>query len=250
MKHRLILPLALAAVAGPAVALTAALQDGGTPFAPAVPDAPLSMLRFRDGSIQWGRILEHTPDDLSFERIDTGGLVRAPWGLLDPVQENDLRMRFGYIEIEGEEVMATAQMLVLIDGSEVVGKILGYTENEIIVKDRSGTRYVSKALVRDTRDGLRVSALELFTKEELYSQQLVGIDLEDPQAHFDLAVYCERILAFTQARDHYLAAGALDAEFMAAELASILPRVEIKVGQQEQLDFLAAVDQLKRRKKY
>ncbi|MDP6408344.1 MAG: hypothetical protein QGI46_03115 [Planctomycetota bacterium] len=227
-----------------------ALQDGGTPFEPAVPQAPLSMLRFRDGSIQWGRILEHTSDEVSFERIDTGGLVRAPWGLLDPVQENDLRMRFGYIEVEGEEIMMTAQLLVLIDGSEIVGKILGYTEKEIIVKDQSGTRYVSKALVRDTRDGLWVSALELYTKEELYNQEFVGIDIEDAQAHFDLAVYCERILAFSHALEHYLAAQSLDGQFMADELAVIIPRVEIKVGQQEQLDFLAAVDQLKRRKNY
>ena len=255
MMNKLILPLAL--TWAPLAAATAALQDGlpdgGASLdllSPAVPDAPLSMVRFRDGSIQWGRILEHTAEEVSFERIDTGGLVRAPWGLLDPIQENELRMRFGYIEVEGEEVMMTAQMLVLVDGSEVVGKILGYTENEIIVKDRSGTRYVSKGLVRDTRDGVRVSALELYTKEELYSLELVAIEPEDSQAHFDLAEYCERILAFSHALKHYIAAQALDAAFMDSELGMIIARVEVKVGQEEQLDFLAAVDLLKRRKKY
>jgi len=244
--------LALALSAAPAaaaqdIALSDPARDAG---AAAAAPAEVVMLRLRDGSIQWGGIVEHSPDDVTFRRIDTGGVVRLGWSFLDPRQEGELRLRFGYVDVEGEEVMMTAQLLVLVDGSEVVGEIVGHTDSEIIVKDHGGTHYVAKRLVRDTRDGLRVSALDLYTKEELYTRELVKIDAEDPAAHVELAGFCERILAFGRAREHYELARELDSDFMAAELPVILERVAIKAQQEEQLDFLAEVERLKRRKKY
>ena len=103
----LLLPLCCA---GPALALQAedattaettnpeaTTSEQGVPAAESV-----AMLQLRDGSICWGSIEEHSPDGLDFRRLDTGGLVRLPWGLLDPNQERDFRQQFvAYILRQG-----------------------------------------------------------------------------------------------------------------------------------------------------
>ena len=74
------------------VAPTVRSAEDGTP----------TMLRLRSGAIQWGEVLEHTPDGVVFRRFDTGGVVRLSWKFLDPSQERSLRTEFGYIDTSSE----------------------------------------------------------------------------------------------------------------------------------------------------
>jgi hypothetical protein len=62
-------------------------------------DPAPTMLRLRDGSIRWGSVEGHDPDGIRFRVLDTGGLARLPWSLLDPAEAADLRQRFGYVEL-------------------------------------------------------------------------------------------------------------------------------------------------------
>jgi hypothetical protein len=214
------------------------------------PAPEITMFRMRDGSIQWGSVEDHAPDMLTFRRLDTGGVVVLPWAFLDAEQEYDMRVRFGYIELGGDEIMTSAEMLIMLDGQEVVGRILGRTENTIKIKSAGLTLDIPKSRVRSHVVGLQVPALEIYTKDELYATELLKIDLEDPQAHFDMGAFCERILDFARALEHYQSAAELDPEFMPKEMEVIVERVSIKVLHQEQIDALAEVDHLNRRKKY
>ncbi len=210
----------------------------------------IMMFRLRDGSIQWGSITDHSAEVLVFTRLDTGGVVSLPWGFLDATQEYELRLGLGYIDLGGEEIMVPAEMLIMVDGQEIVGQILGRTDEFIKFKSNGRLLDVPKKRVRSHVAGLQVPALEIFTKDELYAKELLELDLEDPQSHVDLAEFCERILDFPRALAHYLMASELDPEFMPKELAVIIERVSIKVENEVQIDALAEIDHLNRRKKY
>ena len=66
--------------AAPSVQGAAARED--TSQAPAV-----TMMRMRDGSIEWGRVRGHDTEGITFERLENGGVVRLGWKLLDAEQE-------------------------------------------------------------------------------------------------------------------------------------------------------------------
>ena len=97
---------------------------------------------------------------------------------------------------------------------------------------------------------MRVPAIEIYTREELYSQQLANTTLEDPASLFELAQYSERILDYAHAVEHYKAIEELDPTFREDDVDAALARAERKAEQQDQIDYLAEVDLLAARKKF
>ncbi len=243
--HARTLALALAVLAPAAVAqeLPAADSAGGAA-------AEVIMVRFRTGALQWGSIADHTAESVTFQRLDTGGLVTMPWSMLAAEQELDLRTRFGYVDLAGEELKVAAEKIVLADGREVIGRIQDRTDDAILFLSEGKVLSIPKQRVRSHVGGLQVPALDVFTKEDLYRQEEQKTDLETPEGQFALAEFCERILDYKRALEHYTGAQELDETFKAQELAVILERIQEKVDNQEQVDFLANVDHLRRRKKF
>lgn len=225
---------------------------GAAPGALAQEDdpAPIVMLKLRDGSLRWGRIEEHDPDQLAFRRMDTGGLARLAWGFLDPGQERELRGRFGYVDPDGEEIYTEAARIVMVDGQERIGLILGRTDSALIVKDATTQLELPLARVRTVQADLRVPARDIYTRAELYNQELTRTDLSDPASVLALAGFCERILEFQRALEHYGQVRALDPAFRTDEVAFALARAELKAAQQEQLELLDDADRLRRRKAF
>jgi hypothetical protein len=88
------------------------------------------------------------------------------------------------------------------------------------------------------------------SKEQLHREELAKIDPESAEDQYAMGIFCEQILDFARALEHYQTASALDASFKPQELETILARVGIKVQNQEQVDFLANVDLLKRRDRF
>lgn len=239
---------ALLTLAAAALAQESVREADGQPAA-ALAAPPATMLQLRDGSIRWGRIVEHDPEGLLFERLDTGGRVRVAWTFLDPLQERDLRTRFGYVDVDSEELLVDAERLVLVDGQEVVGKIVSREGDALRLKSATGVVEVPKARVRAVA-GTRVPALDIFTKEELYSARLAETDLADAQAVWGLAEYCERILDFEHALEHYRQAHELDPELHADVVDFVLSRAAQKAERQEQVNALAEADRLRRRHRF
>lgn len=251
--------LALLAIACGTPALSAQQQPGIEDTAltgpapallpePAIP-TEATLFRLRSGGILWGAIDEHAAEQVTVRRLDTGGLVRLPWNLLDSTQELDLRRRFGYVDTAAEEIMIPGQKLVLHDGNELVGLLLAPIGDDLVIKEASGPRRVKRSLV-DHIARVEVAALDVYSKDELYLDESAKIDETSAQAHYELAEYCERIFDFAHALEHYDKAAELDPTFMADELPNIVARMEVKAQQQEQLELLGEIDRLGRRRLY
>lgn len=214
------------------------------------PPAAATMLRLRDGSIQWGNIQTHDPDGIVFERLDTGGRVRLPWTFLHPEEERELRNRFGYVDLSGDEVMIDADHIVTIEGAEIVGIIIDRSGDVVLVKTASATVPVPKNRILGSPSVVQVPATEVFTRAELYAQGLSNADVSLAEGNFELARWCERILDFAHAVEHYKQTAALDATFKSEEVRLSLERATQKAARQDQVDYLADIDALIGRRKY
>jgi hypothetical protein len=246
--------LALAlCLAGPAAAQAASAPSE----APAAEAEPTMMLKLRDGRILWGSIAAHDPERLRFRRLANGGTVELGWSFLDPSQGEELRTRFGYVDVVAEEVMITADRLLLDDGSELVGRIVNRTDDAIWLKTAERTVPVPKRRVTGASTTVRVPALDVFTKEELYQNEVFQLQdrLELPgragaEAHLELARFAERLFDYTHAAEHYRLAAKLDPTFEPGIVAGAIARSEAKAALQDQVDLLSEIDLLRARKQY
>jgi len=198
------------------------------------PIADVVQLRLRDGSIRWGSILEHSPDGVRFALLDSGGVASVRFSLLDPDQEADLRERFGYVDVSSEELMLDADRIELKGGEVIVGVILSREGSNFLMKVGGNIQAVPKLRVQNISSGLRVPALDIYTREELYSQYAAAAPADDPAAQLELAKTCERIFDFAHAVEHYERVAELDPSFESEEVGFALERAKQKAEQQEQ----------------
>ena len=262
----LALALSLFALGAPAGAQAepagSALAASSTPGAPGGAEQarertlvlPL-MLRMLDGSIHFGSVVDHSPAQVTFERLDTGGIARIPWRLLDPVQSEELQTRFGYVDRSGEEVLVDADRL-LVGGEELIGKIVSRSGDDLVVKTASRLVFVPKLRLQAAPTQVQVPALDIYTKDELYAQELARSAPETAGEHVALAQFCERILALDRALEHWqLAQQAADAgrigdRPLEVDLAVARSLAEDKAAAQAELDHLQQIDSLRARKRY
>ncbi len=210
--------------------------------------AAATLLRMRDGSIRWGEIIAHDPDGLNFRLLAHGGEVRIGWDFLDPGEENELREKFGYVDVASEELMIAADSLVLNDGRTVTGVIISREGPNFLVKVDGNLQAVPKRRVASLTSGQLIPALDVYSRDELYGQYLATLDETDPASHVELARLSERILDFASAETHYAAALELGvAEDEEESLRFALARAGTKAEQQEQIDFLRETDTLRKR---
>lgn len=224
-------------------------EEAAAPVLPAPED--VLMLRLRDGGIRWGSIESHDTDGILFFLISSGGRVSVPWSLVDPTQELELRMRFGYVDVASEEIFVEAERLVLKGGGEIVGVIREpRTGPNFEVQVDGNLQVIPKTRVAAVQSGLRVPALEVYSREEFYRRLSTGVDPEDADALVALARDCERILDFIHAVQHYEEALVLDATHDDGATAARLETARVKSDQQEQIEYLREVDRLRRKGYY
>jgi len=231
-------------------------QEGTAEPGAASPDET-RMLRLRDGNILWGTIADHEPDGLRFQRLDTGGTVSLPWAFLDPREEEALRRRLGYVDVDGEEVFLSADRLVLSDGTEIVGIIERRTEDHVYVKRAESVVPVASRLIVGASTGVQVPALEIYSKEELYQLKVTELQAVLDQkgeagarAHLEVARNAERLFDYSNALKHYEIAAELAPDFNTAQVADAVARSREKAALQEQLDALEEIDRWRARKRY
>ena len=251
LSNRLLLLAALAALPL-ATARGQAADPEGAPAAQgaADPQVDTTMLCMHDGSLLWGRIEDHDVEGLAFRRLDTGGLLRLDWGRLDPAHADRLREELGYVEGSSEEVMTEADRLVLVDGSELIGRIVNRTEGELWIKTSSATVPVPKLRLAGPATTVQVPALDVYTPEELYRQELADLETGDAASHLRLALFCERVLAFEQAVEHLERAAALESSLQPEELSAHLERLRRKLANQEQVEVLRDIDRQRARGRF
>lgn len=222
-------------------ALSARAQDSG---------GEALMLKLRDGSFRFGAISAHDPEGLVFVRLDNGGMARLSWSALDPAQEAELKTRFGYVDLAGEEVTVQAQRLVTIDGQEIVGLILERGADNLVLKVAGSTITVPKNRLLGSAAEVQVPARLVYTVDELYARELAQQPPADAAGHYEVARYCERILDFAHAVEHYQKALALDPQFHPDDVRAALTRTAEKAKNAAQLEYLEEIDTLIARRKY
>ncbi len=237
-----------------------AQQDSERSADQAASPREVSMLHLFDGAILWGAIVGHDAQTLHVERLDTGGRLRLPWTQLSPALSEQLLDHYGYVDRSGEEVMIEADRYILRDGREVVAATVRDTFDSFWVKTATSTFAVPKLQIKVPPTRVFVSALEIYTREELYKQELSKLDgvLQDAsasaedkaRAHWDLAGYCERIYDFAHAVEHFQALGTVAPGFKVNETSAGISRNTAKVALQSQLDALREIDTLRARGRF
>ena len=96
---------------------------------------------------------------------------------------------------------------------------------------------------------VQVPALDVYTKDELYQQKLMELQTEllaeGPEAaaaHFQVAQFCEQLLDFKKALNHYEAVERIDPTYESESMPAILTRTEEKAEVQAQVDMLQQID--------
>ena len=188
--------------------------------------------------------------------MDTGGYLELPWGLLDPRQENDLRMRFGYIDVGVEEFTLLADRIPLTDGTELVGLITSRTSDALHIKTANSFIVLPLTRVGGAPTAVRVPARDIYTREELYDQKLTELRSEieaggerTAQALWELGQYSERIFDYPHAVEAYQQMQLADPTFVpeeqsAAALAGVLERADRRAKSQAEVDYLEEADRL------
>jgi len=107
----------------------AGAQDSGAGSAADAAPAPSTMLRLKSGQIAFGEILAHDSEGIRFRMLETGGEIPIPWNVLDPTEADEMRLRYGYVETEAEELMTDADRIELANGGELIGRIVNRSES-------------------------------------------------------------------------------------------------------------------------
>lgn len=235
------------------LASVAGAQDSDPEAAP----VPNTMLRLKSGEIAFGEILAHDPAGIRFRMLETGGEIPIPWNVLDPNEADEMRLRYGYVETEAEELMIDADRIELANGQELIGRIMNRTETHMWVKRAEGTVPIPKTQVRGAITRVQAPALDVFTREELYQEKAAELQgrlgaegRPGAQAHFELAQYAERLFDYAHALEHFQQAAERDPTFESARLALDIERATEKAALQEQVDALANIDLQRARKRY
>lgn len=233
--------------------LVLALVAGFAPLAPAraQDSAPeVLMLQLRDGAFRFGTISATDPDGFSFTRLDNGGVARLSWSMLDPKQSDELRRHFGYVDVASEEVTMIADKLSMVDGKELIGLILDRLPNELLIKQAGTTITLPKDRIAGASVPVEVPVRLIYTRDELYARELAAVPGTDAAANYEIARYCEKVLDFARAAEHYKKVVALDPSFKADDLQAALTRTAEKAKNGEQLEYLSDVDALMARRQY
>jgi hypothetical protein len=207
------------------------------------------LLQLRDGRVQWGTLQSHDPEGFVFSRLDNGGVARLSWGMLDPVQEHELELQLGYVDLTGDEYMIDADQLVTTGGTPFTGVIVDRTADAILMKTLGSTVTIRKDQIGGASTTVRVPARDVYTKQELYDQQMLAEPPNDAAGHYAMGQFCERIFDFAHAVEHYKLAAA-DPKFRPSEVPNAIARATEKGKSQDQLDYLSDVDSDMRQKKF
>ncbi len=251
--------LNLALLAAPIAA--GSWQSGGAPgrgaplgVAPQDP-AAMDLLQLHGGALLWAEVLGADNERVELRRLDQGGLVDLPWRMLAPTTERELRLRFGLIELEAEEIFTTAQRIPLTDGREVIGLIVERTDDALHVKTAGALMVLPMARIATGIANVQVSAREIFTRDELFEQRRAELaqaldagGTRAVEAHEALALHAEHLFDYVRALEHWRAAEA--GGLVRDDLAARLAQAERKAAVQEQVDTLDGIDRLRARGKF
>jgi len=208
------------------------------------------IVQLKSGTRLVGRIVEDQCSDkqLVLRDIRTRAVHRIPWDRLQPEQAHRLRVLLGFeVEESGAGALEMDGLSIVNRAGNIFKGLLLNAESakrdgEYRLKTATGVMRIRSSDVRSLT-AVRISALDVFTPEELYEKRLKELDpVDSAEKHFLLAEYARTVGALDKALEHYQAAVALeDPKYSAAKLQRLIDMVTKLLGSKEALDEIKEI---------
>lgn len=175
--------------------------------------AQAEILRLKDGSFLQGKVVDSDKKFVTFERWDTGGVVRLSW--MQVIEEDRIRLgkMLGLIVTEDKLAVKVDGVRFHFKTGEIVEGVVvedQSTGSEVAILSSPGSvfRY-PRNLVR-SQEPVRLDILRVYTEEEAYQRKIDADGApSDFAGHMATADYCQRIGYFEKEKEHLDAALAL-----------------------------------------
>ena len=135
-----------------------------------------------------------------------------------------------------------ADEITLNDGSKRIGRIVEQTPDRIIFKDPRSTLEYQRSMIAGAPARVRVAALDVFTKDELFNEKLGSVDVTTAQGNFDLALFLSQTQDFARAIQYLNDAKKIDPNFHPGEIQKMLTRLEAQKLRQDEFDYLRDIE--------
>jgi hypothetical protein len=221
---------------------------------PAMPqDGGDEVVRLRDGRLLVGAIVEHDLDGFQLTTARDGGRYVLVWSDLFPGEADRLRDAFGYRN-EAEVPMTTAHRVLLVNGRELIGRILRQDDRNLELRNRETTTIVPLQQLAAPPEAVVVEAASILTPEQYYAERLPQVDVASADAQFEFAQELEVMFALEQAYAHYavcseLATAAGD-DALVKRVAGAMSKLEKTIANRAEAEFLETVKQLMHRERF
>jgi tetratricopeptide (TPR) repeat protein len=196
----------------------------GTLVAP----AGAELVNLKGGRFLQGEILEAGEQGIRVKVFDTGGVFFLPWDSLLPRDAERIRIERG-LDVED------SPLVLIVPGVRVTftnGEILEGVELEKSPKGERVFRFAGRLNPTPLKperilktEEIQISALDVYTADELYRKKVEEDAPDDVAGHFSMARYCTLIGAYEQAKDHFAKVQELDAahkpDYIKRELANL-----------------------------
>ncbi|MFO0984936.1 MAG: hypothetical protein U1E76_24940 [Planctomycetota bacterium] len=180
---------------------------------------------------------------ITMRRFDNGGKIDLLWAHIIKDDVKRIRESNGFYEDDAQPVMVDAVRITFPGNREEIGVIVERTADAIVLKQASGQRPFPKNRVQRV-EPVKVDALKVYTSDELYQKRISESPPSNAQENYYTGVFCESILRFDLALEHYKATAAADASFKPKEVQQKIALSSYKVEQHGQTDRLDEIKQL------
>lgn len=160
------------------------------------------VLRLQDGRLLVGELIDHDLEGLVFRRAEDGGVLALPWSRLFVGESDRIRSELGY-QLDTSVPMVTADRLILVDGTERLGRIVRRDDRLIELRTRNTLVAVPRSRLAAPPDQLQVEAAQILTPDQFYGETVAAVSADDALAQFQYALKLKAMFALEQAGTHF-----------------------------------------------
>ncbi|MHC5019410.1 MAG: DnaJ-like cysteine-rich domain-containing protein [Planctomycetota bacterium] len=224
-------------------------------IAPRTADA--DVIRFRNGVVLHGEVIESDQQWFKFRRYDTGGVVTLSW---DQIIEEDRALLRDHLGLEFNEKEEGPKVrglrLYLKSGETVEGLLDGdrTTEGEIWLTTTAGA-FPYKTPMIERKEEVDLDVLSVYSREQAYTVEVqrrtdAGEPVDGAEGHNSLGEYCMSIGYYDKAKEHFESVQSADAGYQTEAIKNTLERLELLIRDQDALNLYQEVEKLIANKKF
>jgi len=165
------------------------------------PDGSDEIVRLLQGRMLVGEIVRHDLDGFTLVSARTGGRFELQWKDLFPGEAVRLKRHLGY-RTDFTEPMVPATRLLLVNGKEIVGRVLRRSDSQIEIRTREQSVVVPRFRLSAPPETVAVPATQVLTPEQFYQERVPEIDSKHAQKEYEFALELRTVFALDRAMEH------------------------------------------------